>query len=127
MESARKLRVLFVYFSYTKQAAQIADDMAVVFRDRGWDVACAALEFSDPRYTKVFSRFPMKHRYGDVLRMLVPQLRRATGQIRIPSEVEDGEYDLVCIGSPTWWLPTCMPIRSFLKSEGVANLLDGQK
>src|SRR4051794_21328286 len=101
--------------------------MAVLFEDRGWEVQRAAIELTDPRYTKGFSRFPMKHRYGDVLRMLVPQLRRATGQIRIPSEVEDGEYDLVCIGSPTWWLTTCMPIRSFLKSECAANLLDGQK
>jgi hypothetical protein len=119
--------VLFVYFTYTKQAGKIADDMTAVFQDRGWDVEQAAIEFTDPRYTKVFSRFPMKHRYGDVLRMLVPQLRRKTGEIRIPPEVEDGEYDLVCIGSPTWWLTTCMPIRSFLKSDTAAKLLDGQK
>ena len=58
--------------------------------------------------------------------MLVPQLRRQTGEIHIPPEVEDGEYDMVCIGSPTWWLTTCMPIRSFLKSA-TAQLLDGQK
>ena len=127
MESARKPRVLFVYFTYTKQAEKIADDMATVFQDRGWDVERAAIEFTDPRYTKVFSRFPMKHRYGDVLRMLIPQLRRATGEIRIPKEVEDGVYDLVCIGSPTWWLTTCMPIRSFLKSDPAAKLLDEQK
>src|SRR4051794_4558001 len=127
MELTRNRRVLFVYFTYTKQAGKIADDMAAVFQDRGWDVQHAAIEFTDPRYTKVFSRFPMKHRYGDVLRMLLPQLRRKTGEISIPPEVEDGDYDLVCIGSPTWWLTTCMPIRSFLKSDTAAKLLDGQK
>src|SRR5436190_10467319 len=69
----------------------------------------------------------MRHRYADVNRMLDPQLRRANEEIRIPPIVEDGEYDLVCIGSPTWWLTTCMPIRSFLKSDPAAKLLDGQK
>jgi hypothetical protein len=127
MELARTPRALFVYFTYTKQAGKIADDMSTVFQNRGWDVHHASIEFTDPRYTKVFSRFPMKHCYGDVLRMLIPQLRRKTGEIRIPSEVEDGDYDLVCIGSPTWWLTTCMPIRSFLESDVAAKLLDGQK
>ena len=51
------------------------------------------------------------------------QLRRATGEIRIPEEAREGEYDLVCIGSPTWWLTTCMPIRSFMKSDAAARLL----
>jgi hypothetical protein len=56
--------------------------------------------------------------------MLPAQLRRATGQIRVPDEARDGNYDLVCIGSPTWWLTTCMPIRSFMKSEPAGWLLD---
>src|SRR3954468_9424349 len=127
MEPDLKQRVLFVYFTYTQQARKITDDMTTVFEERGWDVQRASIELTDPRYVKGFSRFPMKHRYGDVIRMLVPQLRRATGEITIPPEVEDGDYDLVCIGSPTWWLTTCMPIRSFLKSETAAKLLDGKK
>jgi len=99
--------------------------MASVFEARGWEVQRAAIEFIDPRYVERFSRFPLKHRYLDVFRMFVPQMLRATGEIRIPSEVENGDYDLVCIGSPTWWLTTCMPIRSFLKSAIAARLFEG--
>ena len=52
--------------------------------------------------------------------------RRATGEIRIPPEAESGDYDLVCIGSPTWWLTTCMPIRSYLESDEAGRLLKGK-
>ena len=59
--------------------------------------------------------------------MLPAQLRRATGQIRIPDEARETQYDLVCIGSPTWWLTTCMPIRSFMKSDPAGRLLDRRR
>ena len=70
--------------------------------------------------------FPLKHRYLDILRMLPAQLRRATGQIQIPPQAASGDYDLVVIGSPTWWLTTCMPIRSYLKSPEAARFLKGR-
>ena len=70
-----------------------------------------------------FSRFPLKRRYLDIFGMPPAQLRRATGEIRIPDEATTGGYDLVCVGSPTWWLTTSMPIRSFLKSDSTAGLL----
>src|SRR4051794_33516088 len=38
---------------------------------------------------------------------------------------QDGDYDLVCVFSPTWWLTTCMPIRSFLKTPTTGALLTG--
>jgi hypothetical protein len=49
------------------------------------------------------------------------------GQIRIPDEAADGECDLICIGSPTWWLKTRVPIHSFLKSDTAGRLLDGKR
>ena len=76
--------------------------------------------------TKNFKVFPLKHRYLDIIRMLPAQLRRATGEIAIPPEAEGGDYDLVVIGSPTWWLTTCMPIRSYLKSDEAGQLLKGK-
>jgi hypothetical protein len=68
----------------------------------------------------------LKHRYLDIIRLLPAKLRRATGEIRVPPQAEDGTYDLVVIGSPTWWLTTCMPIRSYLKSDAAKQLLDGK-
>jgi len=118
-------RVLVVYYSYTQQSRRVADVLAEVFRARGFEVQLAAIEFTDARYAPRFSRLPLRHAYLDVFRMLVPQLRRATGDIRVPDVVAQGRYDLVCIGSPTWWLTTNMPIRSFLKSVAAGRVLGG--
>jgi hypothetical protein len=125
MSNSGKPRVLFVYYTFTKQALKATEDMEAVFQERGWETERAEIEFTDHRYVKNFSRFPMKHRYFDVLRMLPAQLRRATGEIRVPPPAQDGDYDLVIIGSPTWWLTTCMPVRSYLKSEAATKVLSG--
>jgi hypothetical protein len=126
MDAVRKPKVLFVYYTFTKQALKVTEDMESVFRDRGWDITRAQIEFTDARYKDRFKQFPLKHRYLDIIRLLPAQLRRATGEIRIPTEAQSGSYDLVCIGSPTWWLTTCMPIRSYMKSDAAASLLKGK-
>jgi len=77
-------KVLLVYYTYTQQARLVVDAMAEVFRDRGCEVGLAAIEFTDKRYQERFSRFPLKRRYLDIFGMLPAQLRRATGEIRIP-------------------------------------------
>jgi menaquinone-dependent protoporphyrinogen IX oxidase len=120
-------RVLFVYYSYTQQTANVVDEMAEVLRERGCDVQQAAIEFTDPRYSKRFSGFPFRHVYRDLLGMVPAQLRSATGQIEIPAAAQEGDYDLVCIGSPTWWMKTSVPIRSYLKSGAAGRVLQGKR
>ena len=61
----------------------------------------------------------------EVLGMIPAELRRRPGQIRIPDVVTARRYDLVCIGSPTWWLSTNVPIRSFLESADARQALNG--
>jgi hypothetical protein len=124
--TAAKPNVLFVYYTFTKQALKVTEDMESVFREGGWDTTRAQIEFTDARYKDRFAQFPLKHRYLDILRLLPAQLRRATGEIRIPPEAKGGDYALVVIGSPTWWLTTCMPIRSYLESDDAARLLKGK-
>ena len=126
MEASTKPKVLFIYYTFTKQALKVTEEMESVFRDRGWSCSRAQIEFTDTRYTKRFAQFPFKHRILDILALMPAQVRRATGEIRIPPEAASGDYDLVCIGSPTWWLTTCMPIRSYLKSDEAATLLKGR-
>jgi menaquinone-dependent protoporphyrinogen IX oxidase len=118
-------RVLFVYFTYTQQSLKVAEAMADVLRARGCEVRLARIDLTDSRYAEPFTRFPLRHAIWDVLRMLPAQLLGVTGQIRIPVEV-DGEYELVIIGSPTWWLKTSVPVRSFLKSDIAGRLLEGK-
>src|SRR3954447_3221832 len=120
-------RALVVYYTYTHQSAKVGAAMADVLRERGCDVREAEIEFTDARYADRFAQFPLRHAVLDIVGMLPAQLRGATGEIRIPDEVTDGDYDLVCIGSPTWWLKTSVPVRSFLKSDAAARLLTGKR
>jgi hypothetical protein len=121
-----KPRVLLVYYSHTQQAERVCDAMADVFRARGCDVAKAGIEFTDPHYAKNFKEFPFRHAVFSILPLLWPQLRRKTGEIRIPDEAKAGDYDLICFGSPTWFFTTAMPLRSYLKSEEAGKVLAGK-
>jgi menaquinone-dependent protoporphyrinogen IX oxidase len=127
MEPVRNPRVLFVYYTYTQQSLKVAEAMADALRERGCDVDLAGIEFTDRRWADRFTRFPLRHAYGDVLGMLPAQARGATGEIRLPDGVGEGDYDLVCIGSPTWFFRPSVPVRSFLESDMAGRLLEGKR
>ena len=116
--------VLFVYYSFTQNTRRVADRMTDTLRQRGYEVTEAAIEFPDADYGKRFSKRPMSWPIAKIFGMLPAQLRRKTGDIRIPPEAASGEYDLVVIGSPTWWLTTCMPVRSYMQDPASGNVLD---
>jgi hypothetical protein len=82
-----------------------------------------------PRVLVVYfslSQMPMKRPILQIASILWAQLRRKTGEIRIPAEAESGDYDLVVFCSPTWWFQTNMPIRSYLSSPAAKNVLEGK-
>src|SRR4051812_13755371 len=126
MEPATKPSVLFVYYTYTQQTLKVVETMADVLRERGCDVQLASIEFIDPRYADRFKHFPMPHPFREVVGMIPAELRRRPGEIRIPDIVTERAYDFVCIGSPTWWLSTNVPIRSFLESDTASQVLKGR-
>jgi hypothetical protein len=115
-----------VYYSHTQQAQRVCDAMAEVLRGRGCDVSEAPIEFTDPHYAKNFKEFPFRHAVFGILPLLWPQLRRKTGQIGIPEAAKQGDYDLVCFGSPTWFFTANMPLRSYLKSDEAGAVLAGK-
>jgi menaquinone-dependent protoporphyrinogen IX oxidase len=127
MNSLGKPSVLFVYYTHTQQSLRVAEAMAGVLRERGCDVTMAGIEFTDPHYARKFDRFPFRHGLRDLLTVLPAQVRRATGQIRIPEAAREGDYDLVCLGSPTWFFHTNMPLRSYLKSAEAGKVLAGKR
>jgi len=127
MDSATKPSVLFVYFTYTNQTRKVIDVMAEVLRGRDIDVTLAAIEFTDPRYEGRFEEFPMPHPFRELVGMIPAESpRRRPAKIVIPDVVTEREYDLVCIGSPTWWLSTDVPVRSFLESDTAGRVLKGK-
>ena len=127
MNSPGKPTVLFVYYTHTQQSLRVAEAMAGVLRERGCDVTLAGIEFTDPHYARKFGSFPFRHGLRDLLTVLPAQTRRATGQIRIPDAAREGDYDLVCLGSPTWFFTTNMPLRSYLKSAEAGKVLAGKR
>jgi menaquinone-dependent protoporphyrinogen IX oxidase len=125
--AASKPRVLIVYYTYTQQSKLVAEAMAGALRDRGCEARQASIGFTDKRWSERFTRLPLKHAILDVVGMLPAQLRGATGEIEIPDDAREDDYDLVCIGSPTWFFRQSVPIRSFLKSDEAKRLLDGKR
>jgi hypothetical protein len=127
MDAATKPSVLFVYFTYTNQTQKVMDAMAEVLRARGAEVTLAPIGFTDPRYAARFREFPMPHPFRELVGMIPAESpRRRPAQIVIPDAVTEREYDLVVIGSPTWWLSTDVPVRSFLESDTAAQVLTGK-
>jgi menaquinone-dependent protoporphyrinogen IX oxidase len=122
----RPLRVLLVYYTYTGQSLKVLEAAEEVFRQRGCEVHKARIEFTDSRFAERFARFPMRHVWRDMFSVLPAQRRRLCGEIRTPAEVRTGDYDFVCIGSPTWWRDASMPIRSFMTSEEAKTVLSGK-
>ena len=119
--------VLFVYFTYTNQTRKVIDVMAEALRGRGCDVSLAAIGFTDPRYAGRFREFPMPHPFRELVGMIPAESpRRRPAEISIPAVVTERDYDLVCIGSPTWWLSTDVPVRSFLQSDTASRVLKGK-
>jgi menaquinone-dependent protoporphyrinogen IX oxidase len=126
VDAVPKPSVLLVYYTHTKQAQRVAEAMAEVFRERGCEVSQASIEFTEPRYVDRFSVFPFRHAVLDIVPLLIPQLRQKTGQIKIPEAAQDGDYDLVCFGAPTWFFRTAMPLRSYLDSAEAGRILAGR-
>jgi len=114
------VRVLVLYYSHTNQTRRVAETMGDVFRERGTEVRFGQIRFTDKRYD---FNFPLKPFWRKMLKLILPQLLGRTGEIHIDSSILEQEYDLICIGSPTWWLYPAMPVFSFLKSASAGKLL----
>jgi menaquinone-dependent protoporphyrinogen IX oxidase len=126
VQGPRCPHVLMVYYTHTQQARRVSESMADVLRERGCDVTQASIEFNDPKYSKNFKVFPFRHAVFGILPLLWPQLRRKTGEIGIPDEAKGDNFDLVCLGSATWFFTTNMPLRSYLKSNEARTALAGK-
>ncbi len=120
-------RVLLVHYTYTQQSLAMSNAMADELRQAGCEVTQSAIELTDRRYGPRLAKFPMGNGFLGVVRMLPAQILRKTGEIHIPPEAQAGGYDLVCVFSPTWWLTTSVPIRSFLKTPTTDALLHGTR
>jgi hypothetical protein len=121
-DSAAPRRVLIVYYTLTQQTRLISETIAETLTAHGIAVDFLPIEFNDPRYPL---SVPLRPFWRRLLGMIVPQVMQSSGSIAIDSARLTPPYDLICIGSPTWWLHPAMPITSFLRSDDAGRLLDG--
>lgn len=119
-----KPRVLILYYTFTNQTRRVAEAMREVLDEVGCDVEECEIEFVDQRYQ---IELPFRPVGRKLFRWLLPQLLGKTGEVRVRDDVLAGDYDLICLGSPTWWLNPAMPIVSFLKSPAARRLLEGKR
>lgn len=117
--------VVIVFFSFTGQTLRVAEAMAEAFRDLGWHVVAAPVRLADDRYPL---QFPWQPFWRPLLGWILPQVLGRPCGITVPPEVADGNVacDLICIGTPTWWLLPALPIASFLHDAAARRLLDGR-
>ena len=120
-----KPRVLILYYTFTNQTRRVSEAMSEVFGELDCEVEECTIEFIDQRYRLELPDKPKLLR--TIMSLLPAQLRGKTGAIRVPEEVLKRDYDLICIGSPTWWFYPAMPIVSFLESPGARQLLENKR
>ena len=126
MEVPTKPKVLVVYWTFSKQTERVADIIATTLEGRGAGVTRARIILTDKRWAARFEKIPMRFPLLRIFGMLPAQIRQATGEISVPPEAQDGTYDLVFIGSPTWWFRVSLPIRTYLKSDAARKVLSGK-
>lgn len=124
MPNANKPRILILYYSFTNQTQHVAEAMGEVFRELQCEVDLCNIEFIDERYR---IELPFRPVTRKLLSWLLPQVLGKTGTVHVPEEVLGRDYDLICLGSPTWWLNPAMPVVSFLKSSAARQVLAGKQ
>lgn len=114
---------LILYYSFTQQTRRVAEAMAAGLESEGWRTKVCAIEITDPKFAMYL---PFRPFWPRLLGLLIPQLLGRTCAFRLADDVEADDFDLVCIGSPTWWFKPAMPIVSFLRSALAGRILGGR-
>ncbi|BDD84038.1 hypothetical protein TPB0596_38010 [Tsukamurella pulmonis] len=125
-DERRSPRVLLLYYSFTGQAERLLEAAGAEFAERGWEVVPARIELIDPRYAPRLAHFPLRRVWRTMLSLVPAQARGVTAAVRVPPQAFEGRYDLICLGSPTWWDRASIPMRSFLASADARRVLAGR-
>ena len=117
-------RILILYYSFTNQTHRVAQAMGERFKELQCHVELCKIEIDDPRYRIEMPFWPI---FSKLLFWCIPQLLGYRCKIRFDQKILEADFDLICIGSPTWWFHPAMPVSSFLKTSAAGQLMRSKR
>ena len=101
-ETKNSKRMAFVYFSKTGNTESLA-------------VATQAMTGCDVFEVKTVKPYP--NEYKPPTEIVKDELEKGVIRELQPLEIELSKYDVIAMGTPTWWHHTAMPLQTWIKSR----------
>lgn len=112
------MKALIIYYSLTKQAERVANAIAGGLRKESCDVVLKEIELAEPYI------FPFKSPL-DFFKISLDMWRGEKIEIK-PMNIDAEQFDLVVLGSQTWWLSPSLPISALLSKEESRTYFEGK-
>ena len=101
-------RIVFVYFSRTGHTASVAAAVQAM-------TGCDAFEVKTVK--------PYPEEYTPTTKIVKEELEKGIVRELQPLPVDLSKYDVVCLGTPTWWHHVAMPLQTWIKSQNFSGKL----
>ncbi len=102
----RPARIAFVYFSKTGHTESVA-------------LAAQAMTGCDIFAVRTVEPYP--EQYRPTTEVVKRELEEGIVRPIVPPEIDLSKYDIVCLGTPTWWHHVAMPLQSWIKTQNFAG------
>ncbi len=113
-----KRRVLVLYFSMTEQTEKAADAIIRGLEAEDVSVDERLIEPVEPYV------FPFKSRLG-FFGLSFKVWRNQKIEIK-PLDIDPDDYDMIVLGSLTWWMSPSLPVRAVFNNPGNRRLFEGR-
>lgn len=117
-EGGFKKRALVLYFSMTEQAEKAAGAIKRGLEAEGVSVDVSLIEPVKPYI------FPFKSRLG-FFKLSLNVWRGQKIKIK-PLEVNPDNYDMIILGTQTWWMSPALPVRAVFNDVGNKHIFEGR-
>ena len=111
-------RVLVTYFSLTKQTQRAVEALSEGLKQEGCEVVYAPIE------TKESIPFPFN--FVTLVKTIFQSVSGINVPLKTPAFDLNADYDLIVIGSPTWWTTSNPITRSIFATPEYRQLLKGR-
>ena len=103
-----KKRIAFVYFTKTGNTASVAK-------------AAKAMTGCDIFEVKTVKPYPTEYR--PTTEIVKEELEKGVIRELQPLDIDLSKYDVVCLGTPTWWHHVAVPLQTWIKTQNFKGKL----